>query len=364
MVKLGLPRFALSLPRLLAVIFLVAVIVVAGARNHAQMSSSQPPYSQTAPATNPATATAPKQSGSTTMPVATPAPVQPTPKPVAVTNITHSATPAPVVTPSGNASVTGLTPVDPTPAPASPPTSTDTDPAAGTSGSSSTGSSTPPTAAPPLTTTSYMSTNWSGYLAATPGVHYTAVSGDWTVPTATSTSSQNSYDAAWIGIGGVTSGDLVQVGTMDTVSHGRETSSAFYELLPQSATAITSLTVTPGDDMSAAIAQTANGQWSITITDSTTGKSFSTTVTYTSSLSSAEWIEEDPSSSFGNLLPFDIFAPVTFTGVTTTASGNSITAAAGDAQPITLVSQNGRQSLAAPSALGTDGKSFTVTRNP
>jgi hypothetical protein len=352
------------MPRLLAAVLLTAGIVITGVKYHMLAASSQSPYSQTTAVTGPTSAAAPKQPGPTTTPVVTPAPAQPAPKPVAVAHVTHSAVPAPVVTPSGNASVTGLTPVDPTPAPASPPADTGTAPTTDPSGDGSASGGTSTTTAPPLTTTSYLSTNWSGYLAATPHTDYTTVSGAWTVPTATSTSNQNSYDAAWIGIGGVTSGDLIQVGTMDTVSHGQETSSAFYELLPRSATAISSLTVTPGDSMNAVITETANGQWSITITDITTGKSFTTAVGYSSSLSSAEWIEEDPSSSFGNLLPFDSFTPVTFTGATTTAGGGSITAAAGSAQPITLVTKNSQQSLAAPSALGADGQSFTVTRTP
>lgn len=342
MIKWGVPSIVISAPRLLLATFLVTGIVVAGSQYGTSASSPQPLHSQAASATQPATTDTPEQSAPEATPAAAPTPVPPAPKPVVTAAAPHSAAPAPVVTPPADASVAGLTPVDPTPA--------------------SSGGSTATT--PPLTTTSYLSTNWSGYLAAAPQTDYTTVSGGWTVPTATSTLSRAAYDAAWIGIGGVVSNDLIQVGTMNTVSHGHETSSAFYELLPRSATTISSLTIAPGDSMSASIAQTASGQWKITITDTTTGASFATTVAYNSSLSSAEWIEEDPSSSFGSLLPLDTFSSVNFTGASTTVSHNSFTAAATDAQPITLVAKSTRQPIATPSALSADGQSFTVTQTP
>jgi non-ribosomal peptide synthetase component F len=54
------------------------------------------------------------------------------------------------------------------------------------------------------------------------------------------------------------------------------------------------MTVKPGDHMHAAIAQTLPEVWKITLQDVTTGKTFSTTVPYTSTEGSAEWIEETP----------------------------------------------------------------------
>src|SRR5258707_409862 len=52
--------------------------------------------------------------------------------------------------------------------------------------------------------------NWAGYVSQK-GV-YTGVSGSWVVPSVTSTS-QNAADAAWVGIGGVLTHDLIQAGT-------------------------------------------------------------------------------------------------------------------------------------------------------
>src|SRR5581483_11881915 len=95
------------------------------------------------------------------------------------------------------------------------------------------------------------------------------------------------------------SGDLIQVGTQDTVSPtGRSSSSAFYELLPESSTIIPAIAVSTGDHMSASLIETASNEWTITITDTTNGQSFVKNVGYISSNSSAEWIEEDPSYTF------------------------------------------------------------------
>ena len=56
------------------------------------------------------------------------------------------------------------------------------------------------------------------------------------------------------------------------------------------------MTVAPGDHMHASIAETvANSNvWTITIKDVTKNESFSTTVPYSSTHATAEWIEETP----------------------------------------------------------------------
>lgn len=245
-----------------------------------------------------------------------------------------------VVTPSPRSNVKTLKPA--------PPSSTST-----SSGSSNAGS------ASPSQQVSYTSTNWSGYLAT--DATFTSVSGSWVVPTATGNGRTVTADGTWIGIGGVTSSDLIQVGTNDTVrANGQVSSAAFYELLPASATTISTLAVSPGDSMSAVLSEIAAGQWSISITDQTTHQTFTTTVTYSSSHSSAEWIEEDPSFASGGLIPFDNFGSVTFTGAANVLDGKAATIEASNAAPVTLVDASGRPE-AVPSALS--ASSFTVTQS-
>ena len=290
--------------------------------HHAVAPKPKPaPTPTPTPAPAPAPAPAPTK---TSAPPSTPVPAIGTPKP------------EPVVTPSPSSSVSGLTPTASAPAPSS------------------------PTPAPSSqTTTGYLSTNWSGYLAA--NGTFTAVSASWTATMATGNGSTTSADSSWIGIGGVTSGDLIQVGTQNTITaSGQVSTSAFYELLPNASQPVPGVTVAEGDNMTASITEISSGQWTVTITDNTDKQSWTATVSYTSSLSSAEWIEEDPSYVSGKLVPFDNFHEAVFTAGLATQNGASVTIAASTAQPVTMVDSNA-QSIAIPSAIGSDGASFTVS---
>jgi hypothetical protein len=277
-----------------------------------------------------------------TQPVA-PAPkvaaAQPSSPPVVPTKAlaqTGTPKPEPVATPSPHSNVSGLTPTTPVPAPAS--------------------SQTPSS----QTTTGYTSTNWSGYLAATGS--FIGVSGSWTATSPTGNGSSTSADSTWIGIGGVTTGDLIQVGTQNIVAaNGQVSTSAFYEMLPDVSRPVPGVTVSPNDSMSASVTEISTGQWAISITDITDGESNTITVSYASWLSSAEWIEEDPSYSFRLQIPFDNFHGASFTsGLVTLSGGTSVNIAASTAQPVTMVDGSG-QNIAVPSAIGSDGASFTVS---
>lgn len=208
-----------------------------------------------------------------------------------------------------------------------------------------------PTAAHSFTTSS----NWSGY-AATGGA-YTSVTGTWTVPNVTATTS--GADATWVGIGGVDSNDLIQAGTQATVSGGAVEYDAWIEMLPRSSRPV-SLGVHPGDSVTVAITQQTGDQWSITIRNNTTGDRYATTVTYRSTNSSAEWVQEAPSIGRGTVA-LDQFGAIAFTGATAVRDGRTLDLRDLGAQAITMINGS-RQPLAQPSVIGADGSSFTVTR--
>lgn len=188
----------------------------------------------------------------------------------------------------------------------------------------------------------------------------TTVSASWTTPTVTGNGSTTSADATWIGIGGVSSNDLIQVGTEDTVSaSGTVSAGAFYEMLPAASQIIPGITVSQGDSMSASVSEISTGQWTITITDTTDSESFTTNVSYTSTNSSAEWIEEDPSYSNGHLVPFDNFGLASFTNCKTTDNGTLELIDNAGADPVTMVNRS-NQPIATPSSLS--GNAFSVTQ--
>ncbi|VVB88737.1 Peptidase A4 family protein [uncultured archaeon] len=200
--------------------------------------------------------------------------------------------------------------------------------------------------------------NWAGYVAS--GGTYTSISGSWIIPQINSPIA-NTADTSWIGIGGVTNGDLIQTGTQAIVNAaGKVSYQAWYELLPRGSVPI-SVSVNPGDSITASITQQQNNQWSILLRDNTNGQSFQKTVTYSSSLSSAEWIEEMLSAGRGRgFIPLDNFGIVQFSNASTIKNGNTINIAPAGAEKMTMA--NGWQDLATPSAIGSDGSTFAVTR--
>lgn len=191
---------------------------------------------------------------------------------------------------------------------------------------------------------------------------YTAVSAAWIVPSVSGNGTSTSADGTWIGIGGVTTNDLIQAGTQDIVSaSGQVSTTAFYEMLPQASITIPGMTVSPGDSVSSTITELSAGSWKISFSDQTANETFSLTVSYASSESSAEWIEEDPSYANGSLVPFATFGSVSFSSGTATTQSGGLSIAASNASPITLVTSTGK-AIAVPSKLTADGGGFTVTQ--
>jgi hypothetical protein len=221
------------------------------------------------------------------------------------------------------------------------------------------GVSTPPQTQPfPFPDTQSTSHNWSGY-AATGGT-YTSVTGTWTVPQF-SANGPAGIDAAWVGIGGVRSRDLIQAGTQQSVSGTGSTHyEAWIEMLPRSSTPVP-LRVHAGDSVTVSISEQATNQWLMQFTNNTTGQTYQTTQQYTSSHSSAEWVEEAPSAGRGGVLPLDNFGTVQFSDGSAVKDGHSVNISSAGAKAITMIGNND-QALAVPSALGDDGASFSVAR--
>src|SRR5579864_7007740 len=237
----------------------------------------------------------------------------------------------------------------------------DVSPSPGSGSGSNPGVTSPPQPRPfPLPDNQNTSHNWSGY-AATGGT-YTEVTGTWTVPQFTA-DGPSGIDAAWVGIGGVRSRDLIQAGTQQTVSGSGSTQyEAWIEMLPRASRPVR-LAVHAGDSVTVDIAEQAPDQWLIGFTNNTTGQTYDTTQTYTSSHSSAEWVEEAPSAAgrAGGVLPLDNFGTIQFSSGSAVKNGQTVDIADSGARAITMVGSND-QALAVPSALSSDGASFTVSR--
>lgn len=169
----------------------------------------------------------------------------------------------------------------------------------------------------------WASSNWSGY--AQTGTGFTSITGTWKVPAVTKSKSAT-YSSNWIGIDGFNNQSLIQTGTESDYYQGRTHYAVWWEILPAYETVIPSITVRPGDTVSASISQVSAGTWKIAITDVTNGQSFSTTKAYSGPQTSAEWIEEAPTVGSG-VAALAHYGTATFDSGTVNGGNPGLTAA-------------------------------------
>ncbi|HWW52659.1 MAG TPA: G1 family glutamic endopeptidase [Acidimicrobiales bacterium] len=206
------------------------------------------------------------------------------------------------------------------------------------------------------------SLNWSGYVdPAAAGQLVTAVSGRWVVPAAQL--SPPGMSAAWAGIGGFNTPDLLQAGTTsNSAVFGAPQYYAWYELLPDSETLITgcsrdpNCTVNPGDSVAVQINSLGGSRWHIDISDDGHW-SWSSVVTYHSSGASAEWILEAPSVLVGPTLLANVGSMIFDGDNRYRLDGRPRTMAQGNRVAIRL-SFGGVIPTAAPSAIDAEGDGF------
>jgi len=91
----------------------------------------------------------------------------------------------------------------------------------------------------------------------------------------------------------------------------------WWEILPAPQTNITTMTVSPGDQVTVTITELSTDDWSITLKDDTSGESFNTDQTYDGPATSAEWIVEAPtvSNTQSTLAPYSPDVEFTDLGV-------------------------------------------------
>lgn len=194
----------------------------------------------------------------------------------------------------------------------------------------------------------WASSNWSGY--AITG-SFTSITGSWTVPTV-SPSRGSAYSSAWIGIDGFNNSNLIQTGIEADYYSGSAHYGAWWEILPAAETVIPSITVRPGDAMSASITKGSGSSWTIFIKDTSSGQSFSTTQSYSGPGTSAEWIEEAPTVG-GHVATLANYGAVTFDPGTANGANPGLTTADSG-----VMIQKGRQ-VSTPSDPDSDVDGYT-----
>src|SRR4029077_17317456 len=195
----------------------------------------------------------------------------------------------------------------------------------------------------------WASSNWSGY--AQTGT-FTRATGAWVVPTV-ARSRKATYSSQWVGIDGFNNASLIQTGTEADFYNGSPHYAAWWEILPAAETVIPSITVHPGDHMTASITKgSGSGSgWTITISDITRGTSFTTVRSYSGPGTSAEWIEEAPSVGGRVAALAHYSSPDTFDPGTANGANPHLTAAEGGV----MVQRNLQVSTASVPDGDTDG---------
>lgn len=207
------------------------------------------------------------------------------------------------------------------------------------------------------------STNWSGYAVTGANGSVSDVKGTWTVPSVVGCTSAAQYASFWIGIDGYDSNTVEQIGTDSDCQSGSPTYYAWFEFYPHLSYTINKFPIHPGDSIAAEVSYNG-GTFAVSLTDKTTGLSFSTSTKMNNAKrSSAEWIAEAPSG--GGVLPLADFQTVNFGGdqATIASSGGPIGSfPAANVFEVTMVNSSGVPE-ATPTPL-TNNDSFSVNYDP
>jgi hypothetical protein len=211
------------------------------------------------------------------------------------------------------------------------------------------------------------SSNWSGYavestISGPTNGFIKNVTGSWVVPTLyPDPSGQNTYVAIWVGIDGYSNNTVEQIGTEQEIVNGVQQNYAWIELYPKAMRIL--FAVNSGDSITASVTYMGNNMFTLSLTDSSIGQSFSHTYKANAQRRSAEWIVEAPWS--GGVLPLANFGIVKFDDAQFTDSTGTTYAidsrGPGTYDSITMIDPSG--GTATPSGLtnSAGGSSFTVT---
>jgi hypothetical protein len=191
--------------------------------------------------------------------------------------------------------------------------------------------------------------NWGGYAAT--GSGFTSVSATWTEPRATCNSTSDLY-APWVGIDGYGSSTVEQTGVATDCSSGSPVNQAWYEMYPANPVylSLSSYPVSAGDVITASVTYAGSNRYTMKLTDSSRGWTYSTTKSLSSAKrTSAEVIIESPTGAYPN------FGTLNFSSAT--VNGKSL----GSFGPAALDPSSGGTYEARTSALGSSGTSFSDT---
>jgi hypothetical protein len=198
-----------------------------------------------------------------------------------------------------------------------------------------------------------------------PGSTFSEVEGRWVQPTVSCTKSAYQSSVFWVGIDGVGSRSVEQVGTAaDCVGYATKDYYAWFDMAPKFLVRI-AMVVNPGDVMFGRVSVSGN-TFTLSLINETTGGHYTRRQRAVADRVSAEWIAEATSSCpFGacvvDALPDFGYVRFADCRATMDGTGSGLSAGGWDLSP-TVMTNKFRHAItkAEPSALAITGDAFTV----
>jgi hypothetical protein len=166
------------------------------------------------------------------------------------------------------------------------------------------------------------SLNWAGYAANRAGTTFRSVSAAFSVPYANCQGATTSYSSHWVGLDGLGSASVEQVGIEADCSGSRAQYYAWYEMYPKPVSV--AFQVRAGHAVQASVTYKGSARkFVLTLRDTTNGRHFSRTLKCAAKAclrSSAEVISEAPSNGSGGILPLADYRAAGFSSIGLTTS--------------------------------------------
>ena len=167
------------------------------------------------------------------------------------------------------------------------------------------------------------SLNWAGYAAARAGTAFRSVRAAFFVPYIDCTSTPGSYSSHWVGLDGLGSSSVEQLGVAAGCAGSRPHYYAWYEMYPKPVSGV--FTVKAGNAIVVSVNyQAQHRRFVLALRDLTTRRHFIRSEKCAAKVclrSSAEVISEAPSDTSGNILPLADYRAASFSGVALTSAG-------------------------------------------
>ena len=165
------------------------------------------------------------------------------------------------------------------------------------------------------------SLNWAGYAANRAGTTFRSISAAFLVPYLDCSAAPKSYSSHWVGLDGLGSASVEQVGIEADCSGSTAQYYAWYEMYPKPVSVV--FQVAAGNAVQASVTHKRSGKFVLMLRDTTNGRHFSRTLDCAAKAcirSSAEVISEAPSNGSGGILPLADYRAASYSGITLTTS--------------------------------------------